>query len=250
MTARLKTLPDALRGGAWPSPDWPGRRRLYRRKPVWFMYVSRLCGKRWDAMAYLAGLIAADGHLYSREVRIAFGDLWFLKNVSRIISCLGIRHKVGKGVRVYLVRIYSANLVGFLREKYCLKIGRKANALIFPSWLNRDEKITYTAGFFDGDGSIGLVKSGIKQGKWGPYISPRITFTSKSEVFLEDLRSFLESLGFRPRPVSREDKVYRLKMYGCLNLDMFLKILYPFIMNPRRILGAQAGANSCREVSG
>ena len=201
-------------------------------------------------MAYLGGLIAADGHLYRREVRIAFGDIWFLENVSKVISCLGIKHRVGKGVRVYLVRIYSVSLVRLLQENYGLKTGRKAEILVFPSWLDQDEKIAYIVGFFDGDGSIGLVRSGIKRGIWGPYTSPRITFTSKSEAFLEDLRSFLESMGFRPRPVVREDKVYRLKLYGCLNLDLFLRIFYPFVINPRRMLGAQAGANSCREMSG
>jgi hypothetical protein len=29
MTARLTTLPDALRGGAWPSPDTPTAPVLY-----------------------------------------------------------------------------------------------------------------------------------------------------------------------------------------------------------------------------
>jgi len=203
----------------------------------------------FSSEAYIAGLVAADGYIAKREIRIATNNPLFVRVIVEILGPMGYKPKVTWGTRVYLVRIYSVNLKEKLLSRYNLFEGRKAHLLIFPENLSEDEKKSFLAGYFDGDGSIGLIKSGLREKRWGPYVTPRIVFSSKSSRLLEGVRGFLSSKGLRGE-ISSDGNIYRLRYYGCKNLKIFLGLLGSFILNPERRAGARAGANSCREVSG
>ena len=202
-----------------------------------------------NMLAYIAGLVAADGYIGSREVRIATNNLGYAKLIMRILENSGYKPRLSVGTRVFLVRVYSTRLKETLINEYGLVQGRKANAIVFPEQLSYSDKLAYTAGYFDGDGSIGIVRSGIKDKRWGPYYTPRITISSKSKVFLEALERFLRSNGLSVRSIEFYGAVFRLRYYGCRNLKAFLRLLGRYLLNPERRAGAWAGANSCREVS-
>ena len=205
--------------------------------------VSERC-----TLPYLAGLVAADGTLYQREVRVATGSLSHAIRLAAALRRLGYKPRIDRGVRVFLVRVYSVSLVRLLEEEYGIPLGRKAANIKFPS-LRGATVNCFIAGFTDGDGSIGLIKSGVKEGRWGPYRTPRIVYASSSTYFLKGLQARLEVLGFRRGRLTREAGVSKLKYYGCDNLDRFMESIFPHLLNPVRIGGARAGANSCREVS-
>ena len=124
---------------------------------------------------------------------------------------------------MWIVRIYSTQLRKVLTNSYTIPIGKKAQKIVFPVWLEKEELRHYVAGFFDGDGSISVYNSGTK-GDWGPYKTIRITFTSKSRRFLAELRTYLKSVGLTPTSVKKEKEVYRLKMYSLENLKLFRQL--------------------------
>ena len=202
-----------------------------------------------NLMAYIAGLVAADGYISFREVKIATSNLEYAKLVVQILRNSGFEPRLNAGTRVLLVRVYSTRLKETLINEYGLVQGRKAGIITFPEWLSYDNKLAYIAGYFDGDGSIGLVKSGIKDKRWGPYHTPRITISSKSKKFLEALEHFLRFNGLGERNIEFYGSVFRLRYYGCSNLKAFLRLLGQYLLNPDRRASAWAGANSCREVS-
>ena len=176
-----------------------------------------------DFTPYIAGVVAADGHLYSREVRIGTSEKIFLRFLRTNLERLGYNPRIEEGRRVWIVRIYSTQLRKVLTNLYAIPIGKKAQKIIFPTWLEKRKLRHYVAGFFDGDGSISVYNSGTK-GDWGPYKTIRITFTSKSRRFLAELRTYLKSLGLTPTSVKKEKEVYRLKMYSLENLKLFRQL--------------------------
>ena len=203
-----------------------------------------------DAEGYIAGLVAADGYLLRREVRIATNDICYARIIMNIINNIGYKPRIARGVRVYLIRIYSKEFKEKLQTVYGINEGRKASKITFPRKINDRVKSYFIAGYFDGDGSIGIVKSGVKKNKWGPYVTPRIVFSSKSQSILLGISEYLQVNGLAKRKISFDgNEIYRLKYYGCRNLKSFLSLFGSKILNPRRIAGARAGANSCREVS-
>ena len=173
-------------------------------------------------LPYLAGLVASDGNMQSREVRIATSVMPFLHVVHNLVEALGYNPRISKVEGASIIRIYSTSLRKTLTNKYKIPVGKKAGKIIFPSWLDNAAKNHYISGYFDGDGSVSVIRSG-KKGQWGPYQTIRTTFTSKSAAFLQGLREYLVSLGFTPTSLKAEVEVYRLKMYSRKNLELFAR---------------------------
>jgi hypothetical protein len=137
---------------------------------------------------------------------------------------LGYHPRIGRVRGASIVRLYSTELKRTLNETYDIPTGKKAEILSFPSWLDSEQLKEYVAGYFDGDGSVNIVRSGMKEHRWGPYQSIRMTFTSKSYKFLCELRRYLVSLGFTPTTIKEDQQVYRLKMYSRKNLRLFVQL--------------------------
>ena len=166
--------------------------------------------------------MASDGTLQTREVRIATSVEQFLHDICDLVESLGYSQRINRVKGASIIRIYSASLKRTLTETYAIPSGKKSGKIVFPNWLDRDNLHQYISGYFDGDGSVSLIRSGKKQ-KWGPYETIRTTFTSKSLGFLQGLREYLVSLGFTPTSIKKEDEVYRLKMYSRKNLELFAR---------------------------
>ncbi|TLY00663.1 MAG: hypothetical protein E6K90_02940 [Thaumarchaeota archaeon] len=74
-----------------------------------------------DFTPYIAGVVAADGHLYSREVRIGTSEKIFLRFLRTNLERLGYNPRIEEGRRVWIVRIYSTQLRKVLTNLYGTK---------------------------------------------------------------------------------------------------------------------------------
>ena len=174
------------------------------------------------SIPYLAGLVASDGTIQSREVRIATSVGPFLRDVYHLVEGLGYHPRIYEVKGASIIRIYSISLRRLLTEDYRIPVGKKAGKIVFPDWLDEEALNQYISGYFDGDGSVSVIRSGKKK-QWGPYRTIRTTFTSKSLAFLQGLHQYLVSLGFTPTSLKKEEEVYRLKMYSRKNLELFAR---------------------------
>jgi len=155
-----------------------------------------------------------------------------------------------RGKRVYLIRVYSKEFSLKLQKILEIKPGRKSHIVRIPRGLSIDELKSFIAGLIDGDGSVGCVSTGIKNGKYGPYVIPRIVISSKSRHLILDLIHVLKDFGFKNIRFTYNEGVYRLVLYSMYNMCLLIKEIAPFMLHPDKIAGAMAWANSCREMSG
>ena len=87
MMARLTTLPDALRGGAWPSPARAVRCPVNPRREIIDIKIMGVLAMDW--LEYLAGYVVGDGYLYCYKrggkyfVRMVNRDESFLRQLQR-----------------------------------------------------------------------------------------------------------------------------------------------------------------------
>jgi len=203
-----------------------------------------------DKLSYIAGIVASDGYIRDREVRIATASRSYAEKLCEILRDLGYKPRVDDGKRVYLVRVYSKAFSLKLQEMLGLKPGRKSHVVRLSKGFTVEELKSFIAGLIDGDGSVGSVYTGIKDGKYGPYRIPRIVFSSRSRGLVLDLASVLGDLGFRNIRIAYSGGVYRLILYSSHNMCLFIKEILPYMFHPDKIAGAMTWASSCREMSG
>lgn len=199
--------------------------------------------------AYIVGVVAADGYIRDREVRIATSCAEYSKILCGLIERMGLKCRVASWKRSLVIRIYSKQFSEDIRNMLNLQPGRKARYITLPN-LSGSEILEFIAGFFDGDGSFKPIVSGLKNNRWGPYITPRIVISSKSENFIIQLAEKLVNYGFVNPHITYDSHVCRLKFYGYSNACTFIKVMLPYMKHPLKIKDAMAWANSCREVSG
>lgn len=135
-----------------------------------------------------------------------------------------------RGTGVYGFQVWSDELVRFKKE-LGLPLGRKKDFRIPQAIHEKQEwQRAFVRGFFDTDGCLYVQD---KRGK--PY--PRIEMGTVCEVFAEELRSVLVSLGFRPTFFrERRDKqgwqdFWRLRMNGFEEMEKWFRDIKP--MNPK-----------------
>jgi len=57
-----------------------------------------------NKLVYIAGIVASDGYIRGREVRIASASRSYAEKLCEILRNLGYKPRVDDGKRVYLVR--------------------------------------------------------------------------------------------------------------------------------------------------
>lgn len=107
-------------------------------------------------LAYLAGLIAADGHISGKDytITIYVGSFERTKDIKRMLegytdNMVGIRFHNN----VYEVYVTDKQLATHFVNRYKIPVGRKYDKLELPK-LDDVELNSFIAGLFDGDGSI------------------------------------------------------------------------------------------------
>src|SRR6187402_594086 len=168
--------------------DWTKKTSLElsdrRRKTKFGSEILKDFSKMDDKLAYILGLIYADGWISTKPskcfgIRLVQTDSYLVKNtLDYIISNRILKtDKNSKGYVVSSERIYD-NLV-----KLGVKEHKTEAALYLPS-LSDDLMWHFLRGFFDGDGSVYFDKQAL-----------RVNFCSTQQPFLEEIRVFLEKEG-------------------------------------------------------
>ena len=107
-------------------------------------------------LAYLAGLICADGHIRDRDKMITsyLGTSRYVGVVKKLLERYSLRKAcVRRHHGVFEVYVTDKNLARIFIKKYEIPVGRKYDKITLPP-LTNIEKRYFIAGFFDGDGSI------------------------------------------------------------------------------------------------
>jgi hypothetical protein len=209
MTARLKALPDALRGGAWPSPARVVRCLVKSSKPLcggclmcdyWLYWLAGL----WDADrgSSAKGVVSLKNRCYE----LPAGFIVFSR------ECFGIDS--GR-FKVRLTIGYSPTIDVY----YCSsKVRRKIEDIVF-----RKEKLmgnyarAFIAGKLDGDGYVNDIKREI-------YIGYSINNISEAK---RDAK-ILENLGIEYK-IAVSHNVVKLRMH---KPGLVAETLYPFVLHP------------------
>lgn len=188
---------------------------------------------RRSGMAYLAGLVAADGHLESTEpyITVSSKERRFLeKYVAPLIHDLtGRKTKVywDKSARIWKVRIYSRKLWTTLIQSYAIPHGNKASQILPPKLLEPSERIWYMRGWFEGESWIETMT--VRRPS-GIYRYPRIGLKIKNRPVRDWLLAELALHGIRAKGYQRRDGTYGLWINGSTACQAFLEkigYLYP-----------------------
>lgn len=172
-----------------------------------------------DKTAYIAGLVASDGHLRkdekNKEVEIATSSKDFSEIIKNILSEVS-RNKVyfRKNKTAYVICVADKNLHSILNEKFRIPVGKKSDILVPPNLSGAEEIKFYLRGFFDGDSTIHTRKMRDKK-------VPRIRVMSTSQKILLWIKEQLKVFGinsgslFADKPHGFGKKIcYRLEIYG------------------------------------
>ncbi len=177
--------------------------------------------------AYLFGLLFADGSLYRNKqgnlvisIELNVKDGLLLKNYIKAISFEPNRVKYYKRliqdeisnnisvIRLFRVR-FSNNLFGENMRLNGFTIGRKSDIIRFPDLGNRELKLAFLLGYFDGDGKQGTTR-----------------ISSSSRLYIEDIKSIFK-LDYKPGITTYKSKSGEIKKSYKLHLgaDLFNEML-------------------------
>ncbi|MBM3234109.1 hypothetical protein FJZ19_03370 [Candidatus Pacearchaeota archaeon] len=153
-------------------------------------------------LAYLCGVFAGDGSIGYRENKKEYcikcvgnpkdeqeyyNEL--IANLIKKLFNLEIKPKFHDKKTTYGVSIYSKSLVKYLTEFIGLPLGKKYSKLGIPKIFLKDKRLinNFISGVADTDFHLAI--------KRGYY--PVIKGVSKSKVFIEEIKKFLENDGFK-----------------------------------------------------
>ena len=186
-----------------------------------------------EGRAFLAGLVAADGHLEIKDpyITVASKDELFLKDYLAPL----INVQIGRlpkpywdnSARVWKLRIYNRKLWTTLIKDYSIPCGRKSTSILAPKNLESSERIWYARGWFDGEG---WVETMTVRKSSRVYQYPRIGFKVKNQPIRDWLLDELTHHNIRAKGYNRNDGTYGLWINGIIDCQTFLDtigFLYP-----------------------
>jgi hypothetical protein len=180
---------------------------------------------RKSGIAYLAGFVAADGHLESTApyITIASKDHEFLKDyVAPLIYAQTSRTPRpywDKSAKIWKVRIYSRQLWTTLIQDYRIPTGRKASRILPPENLGSAERVWYMCGWFEGEGWLETMT--VRRFS-GVYEYPRIGFKVMNRSIRDWLLAELALHDIRAKGYNRRDGTYGLWINGKKAREAFL----------------------------
>lgn len=167
-------------------------------------------------LAYFCGVLAGDGSIGFTEKK---KDYWIkcvgnpkdeqefynilIKNLIKKLFNLKISPKFHDKKTTYGFTLNSKSVVRYLTEFIGLPLGKKYDKLNIPEIFLNDKELvrSFISGVADTDFHLAVRK--------GYY--PVISGTSKSKSFIEEIKKFLESEGFKVCFYTREDYDERVK---------------------------------------
>jgi len=148
--------------------------------------------ERRELIAYLAGLVASDGHLpkEGKYCIIYTKNLEFVKFLAELFSQLTSEVAIKQKGKEYCVILHNSSIYHTLVDGFKIPIGKKADKLHVINVSSEEEVKAFIRGFCDGDSTIHTRKMRNKR-------VPRIRIMSICKEFLTWLREQLISLGIR-----------------------------------------------------
>ena len=188
-----------------------------------------------SGIAFLAGLVAADGHLEKKDPYIVISnkEFDFLNNFIAPLINDQInrtpRPYWDKSAKVWKIRVYSRKFWMDLIQNYGIPTGSKATRILPPKQLEPFERIWYIRGWFEGEGWIETmtVRRSSKI-----YQYPRIGFKVKNRPIRDWLLAELVLLGIRAKAYDRRDGTFGLWINGTKPCQAFLESI-GFFYPPR-----------------
>ena len=202
MMARLTTLPDELRGGAWPSSARAVRCPVNPWMGVTFKPVGGSIFM--EIVEYFIGFLLGDGYLYHYKkegkylVRVADSSKEFLEMLRTEMLSAGYRG------HIYKIKGRNAYVLEFSNKKlYYLCLELATNLLKNPT-------APFVAGLIDAEGSLQKPRRG----------SLRLVVTNTNLTLLHAVSNYLRQIGIEatPKPYGKtrrgERQRYRIIVYG------------------------------------
>lgn len=166
---------------------------------------------------YWAGFIAADGNISMKEdsvnIHLASLDYSHLEKFAKIINYQGNLEKKEKDCRI---NVYSPTYKNDLINNFDITPQKTKTIFISPK-IPKEFLSDYIRGYFDGDGCISQTNG---------YL--HISFTSGSEVLLEQIKEYFYNEGIIIRGKNQKPLIYNDRQinYFCQNALNILDILY------------------------
>ena len=157
-------------------------------------------------LMYLAGLIAADGHIEEDgHITIAQKNRDFIDIIKIIAEKAGVNISsifYDKGAGVWKIKIKDKEFLGFLLSNG-LVVGEKSTKIRPPNVdVNSREALAYMIGFIDGDGWVEQVKKKTKK-RIRYYL--RVGIKTKSREIRDWFIKVLEANGIRANKADKKD---------------------------------------------
>ncbi|HLC51339.1 MAG TPA: LAGLIDADG family homing endonuclease [archaeon] len=154
-------------------------------------------------LAYIAGLIIADGHIRrDYGILIYIKDKQFREKVKNKLTKF-TKNKISDKYRNGVNEVYftDKSFATLIMQKFKIPMGNKAAKIELSSNLTSFEKIHLIEGYFDGDGSIYPRKMRTSSGNLGVYWE--LKFKSKSIRFLRQCKVFIKSQQIKSSDIRR-----------------------------------------------
>ena len=187
-------------------------------------YINRIEGMR-QKLAYLAGLIGADGSLEVEDpfITISSSDRDFLeKRVLPYLEAIArrkIRIFMDRSANVYKLRIYHRRLWRLLVEKYKIPCGAKSRSISPPVTLTRSEQVLCVQGWFDGEGWIEVLRTRSPK----IYRYPRIGFKVRSKAIRDWIFDVLSKQGVPATTYNRAEGTFGIWINGKSACELFMR---------------------------
>jgi hypothetical protein len=185
--------------------------------------MTPLYTKSTRDIAYLAGLIGADGSLEVNEpyITIASADKNFLRNLvqQRIEGATHRRIRIfqDRSAKVYKLRVYDRELWKLLQSRYKVPCGAKSRRIIPPITLTKNEETSYLQGWFDGEGWIEVLRRRTER----IHNYPRVGFKVRSKAIRNWIREVLSKRGVRTTAYDRADGTFGIWINGIAASERF-----------------------------
>ncbi len=180
-----------------------------------------------EKFAWLAGLVASDGHIEKDRNRVTIysKNKQFIEKIKRKIEELVNESPYVEFTNnTYRIRITSHNLVKVLTERFNIPPGKKCDKISLPPIFQKK----FLEGFIDGDGSVHLIREKHRyKCRIYTYIVPEFSLRVKSKKFLEGFVNFCKKRCVTTSKIYlKKDGCYEVRVRGWKEFLKFIRIFH------------------------
>lgn len=185
----------------------------------------------------IVGWVLTDGSLEKNRVNISQNERELLIKIQElIVANYNIKNKISitKDKNSLRLRVHSIGFRKYLTNKYEIPVSKKAGTIRVPEKIrksDRNVKIGFLAACLEGDGSFSTYR---RITRYGKYRVPRISFESKSEFFVKDIKEILDELKIDSK-INKDLTYYKLEVIRVKDCVKLFFEIFPFMIHYRKI---------------